>query len=454
MANAALPSSIITAAASDPALQGDGAERPAVERRGLRLETITMVRWISVAGQILVFAFISLVLGFHARPMLWTVLVGASAAVNLWASLAGRSGRLTSNTEAVLQLGFDVLQLAAVLFFTGGVANPFALLLVAPATLAASSLPWRRAGLVAAMAIAAAAILAFWSWPLPLPDGGAFLAPLGYRLAAAAAVAAGVVFTAGYAFLAARETARMELALHVTQAVLAREQRLSALGGLAAAAAHELGTPLATISVVAKELAREGPDAVREDARLLLSQTERCREILRRLTEAPEAEDAVHARMSLLQLLNEVIEPHRDAPVRVEAVVTGASGVDAPYIRRMPEVLRAMTSLVDNAVDFAASDVLITARFDQESVSVEVRDDGPGFAADVLGKLGQPYITSRPSGENSRSQHTGMGLGFFIAKTLLERTGAQLEFRNGKGGGAIVAARWPREKVEAPDQLI
>jgi two-component system sensor histidine kinase RegB len=285
---------------------------------------------------------------------------------------------------------------------------------------------------------------------LPWTEQRTLSAPLGYRLAAAAAVISGVAFTAGYAWLSARQAARMELALHMTQAVLAREQRLSALGGLAAAAAHELGTPLATIAVVAKELAREGPDEnVRDDARLLLSQTDRCREILRRLTEAPEAEDAVHARMSLVQLLNEVIEPHTGAPVRVEAVVTGAPGAAAPYVRRMPEVLRAMTSLVDNAVDFAASDVLITARFDQETVAIEVRDDGPGFAPDVLGKLGQPYVTSRPSGENSRSHHSGMGLGFFIAKTLLERTGATVEFKNGKSGGAVVAARWRREQVEA-----
>jgi two-component system sensor histidine kinase RegB len=452
MATVSLPSSIARGA-PEPVLHGEGAERPAFERRGLRLETIALVRWLSISVQALAFLFVVLVLGFRPRPVLWSALVGVSAAVNLGIALVGRRSRLVSETEAVVQLGFDVIQLAAVLYFTGGVANPFSLLLLAPATLAASSLPSRHAAAVALMAIIAAALLAFWCWPLPLPEGRTFLAPLGYRLAAAAAVAAGVVFTAGYAFMAAQETARMELALHVTQAVLAREQRLSALGGLAAAAAHELGTPLATISVVAKELAREGPDAVREDARLLLSQTERCREILRRLTEAPEAEDAVHARMSLLQLLNEVIEPHLDAPVRVEAVVTGASGVEAPYIRRMPEVLRAMTSLVDNAVDFAASDVLITARFDQDTVAVEVRDDGPGFAPDVLNRLGQPYITSRPSGEGSRSQHTGMGLGFFIAKTLLERTGAKLEFRNGKGGGAIVAARWPREKLEAPDEL-
>jgi two-component system sensor histidine kinase RegB len=148
-------------------------------------------------------------------------------------------------------------------------------------------------------------------------------------------------------------------------------------------------------------------------------------------------------------LLNEVIEPHSNAPVRVEAVVAGAPGANAPYVRRMPEVLRAMTSLVDNAVDFAASDVLVTARFDQETVAVEVRDDGPGFAPDVLSRLGQPYVTSRPAGEGSRSHHSGMGLGFFIAKTLLERTGAEVDFQNSKAGGAVVAARWRRETVEA-----
>jgi two-component system sensor histidine kinase RegB len=454
MASASMPSSIIVGNASDSAWQGDAVPEGAIDGRGLRLDTIATIRWIAVVGQATALAVVGLVLRFKAPFLLCGMLIGFAAAVNIGVSLVGQRARVASSSEATVQLGFDVLQLTAMLYLTGGTANPFALLLIAPVTLAASSLPRRHAAALAVLAMAAAAALAFWSWPLPWNGGHLIVLPLTYRLGMAAAVCTGVLFTAGYAWLAARQAARMELALHVTQAVLAREQRLSALGGLAAAAAHELGTPLATISVVAKELAREGPENVKEDARLLLSQTERCREILRRLTEAPEAEDMVHARMSLLQLLNEVIEPHMDAPVRVEAVVTGAPGVTAPYIRRMPEVLRAMTSLVDNAVDFAASDVLVTARFDQDTVSVEVRDDGPGFAPDILGKLGQPYITSRPSGEGSRSHHSGMGLGFFIAKTLLERTGARLEFKNGKGGGAIVAARWPREKVEAADVLI
>jgi two-component system sensor histidine kinase RegB len=244
----------------------------------------------------------------------------------------------------------------------------------------------------------------------------------------------------------------MELALNLTQKVLAREQRLSALGGLAAAAAHELGTPLATIAVVAKEMARQAPNGpMREDADLLVSQAERCREILTRLTEEPDTDDALHARMTLLQFANEAIEPHLGAGIRVEAVVAGPPGARPPEIRRMPEVLHAMTSLVENAVDFARSEVLVSVRFDEFSVAVEVRDDGPGFSMDILAKLGQPYVTSRPGAEGSRSGHIGMGLGFFIAKTLLERTGAQVDFHNARhGGGAIIAARWPRAAIEAP----
>jgi two-component system sensor histidine kinase RegB len=252
---------------------------------------------------------------------------------------------------------------------------------------------------------------------------------------------------------AAVEAARMALALDVTQAVLSREQRLSALGALAAAAAHELGTPLATISIVAKEMAREAPSGgqVREDAELLIAQAERCREILRRLTETPDAaSDEVHERLSLRQLVAEVTEPHAATPgVRVEAIVSGEKGMKTPDVRRMPEITTAFTSFVENAVDFAEKEVLLSARFDAETISIEVRDDGPGFAPEVLAKLGEPYVTTRPGAEGSRTGHIGMGLGFFISKTLLERTGAVVTFQNGRPHGAVVTARWPRSKIEA-----
>ena len=324
-------------------------------------------------------------------------------------------------------------------------------MMVAPVALAAATQPLGAILALGGSAAACALLMTVFSLPLPGPDGAALHLPFSYRLGALAALLGGIGVTASYVREAAQETARRALALDVTQAVLARERRLSALGALAAAAAHELGTPLATIAIVAKEMAREAPDGqVKEDAELLMAQAQRCREILTRLTQTPDASDEVHERMSLLQLLQEVIEPHREVKgVRLEAIVTGAPGVKKPGLLRMPEVTHAVSSFVENAVDFAASEVLVTARFDAETITVEVRDDGPGFAPEILARLGEPYVTSRPGAEGSRTGHVGMGLGFFISKTLLERTGANVTFQNGRPRGAVVSVRWPREKIEA-----
>jgi two-component system sensor histidine kinase RegB len=421
-------------------------------RRGrLRLRTLVGLRWLAIGGQLATLAVVGLVLRFPAPYALCLSLIALSAWVNLLVGLSASTQRLAEDREAIVQIAFDILQLTAMLYLTGGILNPFSLLLIAPATLAAATLPVRPAALLCLLAVAATIFLAILALPLPAPVEEVFALPLINKGGAVAARVIGILFTAGYAWQAARESSRMELALNVTQTVLAREQRLSALGALAAAAAHELGTPLATIAVVSREMARGATDPmIREDAELLISQAERCREILRRLTETPEQGDVVHERMSLLQFVQEAIEPHAHHDVRVEAVVSGPGDEAAPDIWRMPEVLHAMTSFVENAVDFARSEVLVTARFDARTLSVEVRDDGPGFAPEVLAKLGEPYVTTRPGAEGGRTGHIGMGLGFFIAKTLLERTGAVVDFRNGRRGGAVVAARWPRSSLEAP----
>ncbi len=425
----------------------------AVHRGRLRVRTLVTLRWLVVAGEGLILVVAGLALRVEAPFTLCFAIVGAGAWLNLLTGVASPGQRIFRDVEAAAHLALDILQLAALLFVTGGTANPFVLMLIAPVTLAAATLPLRQVLALGAMAGGVALLLAFMSLPLPAAPGASAFVPLSYRIGAAVAVIAGLALTAGYVRQAAVESARMALALDVTQAVLAREQRLSALGALAAAAAHELGTPLATISIVAKELAREAPTpAVKDDADLLVSQAERCREILRRLTDAPAAaSDEVHERLSLRQLVQEVIEPHAASArdVRVEAIVTGAPGVKAPDIGRMPEITHAFTTFVENAVDFARSEVLVSARFDTSTISMEVRDDGPGFAPDILAKLGEPYVTSRPGAEGSRTGHIGMGLGFFIAKTLLERTGAVVTFQNGRPSGAIVAARWPRSKIEA-----
>ncbi|MDG2530323.1 ActS/PrrB/RegB family redox-sensitive histidine kinase [Caulobacter endophyticus] len=425
---------------------------PGLRQGRLRVRTLIAQRWLTVAGQSVTVLFCGLVLERQIPYALCFSLIALSAWLNVLIGLASTGQRLARDVEATAQIAFDILQLSGMLYLTGGVYNPFSLLLIAPVTLAAATLPARYALGLGVLAVIATIVLAFVYMPLPVAVGVSPPRPEASLLAGiVAARILGIVVTGLYAWQAATESARMELALNVTETVLAREQRLSALGALAAAAAHELGTPLATISVVAREMARGAPDEqTREDAELLIGQAARCREILQRLTEMPEAQDAVHERMSLTQLVHEIIEPHMIHGVRVEAVVNGPSGEAAPDVWRRAEVIHALTSIVENAVDFARSEVIVVARFDPRSILIEVRDDGPGFSPEVLAKLGEPYVTSRPGAEGSRTGHIGMGLGFFIAKTLLERTGAAVDFRNGRRGGAVVAARWPRPAMEAP----
>lgn len=415
-----------------------------------------------IFGEVLVMAGIGLVLGHQAPFSGCALVILLSVVVNVMTARVWSSSKILSDREALFQLGFDIVQISGLVALIGGSGNPFVLGLAAPVTLAAASLPFRPLLIVAGLAALSAMLLAVFALPYPhvqmalldlhRPSGPNPMLTLEYRLTASLAIVAGISLVAGIVRQSVVEAARMALALDVTRSVLAREQKLSALGTLAAAAAHELGTPLATISIVAKELAREAPNAaVREDADLLIAQAERCREILQRLAATPdEAADDIHDRLSLRELLQEVIEPHagRSQDVRVEAIVTGAKGASTPAIRRLPEITHAFNSFVENAVDFARSEILVSARFDADFIMIEVRDDGPGFAPDVLGKLGEPYVTSRPNAEGSRTGHVGMGLGFFISKTLLERTGAVVTFNNGKPRGALVAARWKRSDLE------
>jgi two-component system sensor histidine kinase RegB len=449
----ASPDAARAGADTPAAAEAQGAVIPS---RGLRTRTLVILRFGMAGGQLAVLLVVWLGLRWPLPGPACLALVAVSAAVNTLVAVSPASNRRAESWEAVAQLAFDTLQLGALLFLAGGVVNPFALLLITPVTLAGGALRTRQALAVCILAMAMVAILAFAALPPPWPGGEAVTAYVPYRLGCATALIVGMALAAGYASWSSGESARKGLALHVTETVLAREQRLAALGALAAAAAHELGTPLATITVIARELTRELPEGpFRDDAQLLLEQAQRCRDILKRLTETPERSDVVHERLSLLQFVRDVVEPFAGSEeVRVEAVVTGPPGVAAPDLWRRPEVMHAVTAFVENAYDFARAEVLLTARFDSAWVAIEVRDDGPGFAPDVLPKLGEPYITSRPQAEGSRIGHIGMGLGFFIAKTLLERTGARVEFRNGPKLGAIVTARWPRARIEALDPQV
>lgn len=451
----------MTLAPPDPAARFDRTtpawRQGAANGERLRLRTLVGLRWAAVGGQMLALLAARFLLGFDVPLLACLGVIVLAVLFNLALVLGLPPQRTLRQWEASLQLGFDILQLGLLLLLTGGVGNPFTVLLIVPVILGASTLEGRHPYALTGLAVAVVVALAAVADSLPWLGGTPLILPTLYHWAAALAVIVGIVVASTYARRAAAEAARMELALHAAETVLSREQRLSALGGLAAMAAHELGTPLATIAVVAKEMAREcPPGSLREDAELVSSQAQRCRDILRRLAETPETDDVVHARISLSQLLEEaagveggeVLEDVEE-DVRVEWTVVGPPDTDPPDLVRHPEVGPALTSFIENAMDFAKSEVRLVGRYDDQFVTVEVRDDGPGFAPEIFAKLGEPYVTSRPSGENSPSGHLGMGLGFFIAKTLLERTGAEVGFRNARGGGAVVSIRWPRSVIEA-----
>ncbi len=413
----------------------------------VRLRTLAQIRWVAVAGQAVALLLVHYGLGFTLPIIPALGVVAASALVNLVTSI-GRPGRAwLSDRTAAWFLAYDILQLGGLLFLTGGLTNPFALLMLAPITVSATNLSGRSTLTLGLLAIACASLLAVWHLPLPWLGEGLDLPPL-LTLGTWTALVFGIVFLAAYAGSITTEARRMSNALNATQIALAREQRVSALGAQAAAAAHELGSPLATIAVIAKELARDvGADSpLATDIELLLSQSDRCREILARLSQRPEAGDGdtPYSRVPLSVLVDATAKPHGRDGVALGIEAGTADGSAEPVVSRRPEFIHGVGNLVQNAVQFARASVAVRVEWNGDTVRIEVLDDGPGFTPAILNRLGEPYVSSRTRSAGH------MGLGVFIAQTILERTGAELEFGNRREGGARVVVRWPRAALEAP----
>jgi two-component system sensor histidine kinase RegB len=412
----------------------------------VRVRTLVFTRWVAVAGQTGTLLVVSEGFDFDLPMLPAMAAVGCSAALNVALTLGRGLSRWHSDRQAAGFLAYDILQLAVLLYLTGGLDNPFALLFLVPVTISATILSLTSTVGLGLLAFACVSVLYATHLPLPLPDFDASL-PGVYRLAIWLSLVLGMAFLMFYAWRVAEEARRMSDALAATQLALSREQELSVLGGLAAAAAHELGTPLGTVTLVARELRREiGPDShLRDDIELLNAETDRCRDILARLTRNPrEGAERNIAHMSLHALALELADLYgRDDVVpRVTGHPADENAGPAPVVRRSAELVQGLGNLIDNAVDFARQDVAIGVNWDAVEASITITDDGPGFPTEVLAAIGEPYISTRPN-------RGRMGLGVFISKTLLERTGATLRFANrGRTGGASVVITWPRAIIE------
>lgn len=411
---------------------------------GVRLGTLVLIRWMAVLGQLLALGVVAYGLGFDVRPTITVPIVLASAVLNLWFTLRGDPNTRLGDTQAAAHLAFDLVHLFVLLFATGGLSNPFAVLLLAPTSVSASILGQRSTKILISLSLILVSALAFTPFPLPWAGLPPEL-PLILEAGVWVSLCFTLVFLALYMSRVGHEGRNRARALAVTQIALEREQRLSALGTLAAAAAHELGTPLGTILLASKELLNhwDGDDQTRVDLELIVGETKRCRDILSELRKHRQAGDSEHfVAVELEAMLREAGAPHENRGVTIN-YVSGGAGV--LKIHRTPEMIHAVRNIIENAAGFARSMVQISAGWDEKAVSVSIVDDGPGFDPQVIKRIGEPYVTTR---QPTPGKDGGLGLGLFIAKTLLERTGAAVSFSNAPNGGAQILIEWPRSALE------
>lgn len=448
--------------------------RGGARARWVRLRTLTTLRWLAALGQALAVIAAVQLFSIELPVELCTLAIASSVVFNIVSMQVFPPTARLSERAATLSMTFDLVQLSALLALAGGLTNPFAMLLLAPVSISASTLTLRSTIIVGITALSIVGAMAIWSLPLRFSSGEVLAPPPLYIFGAWAALTISIVFMTFYARRVTVETYRMTRALRAAEAALGREQRLTAIGGLAAAAAHELGTPLATIKLVSGELLEELKDnpALREDAELIRAQADRCGKILGDLRHGGRTDSQV-GRTPISELVAEAAAPHADRGAHIVIRLDGALLTETdeqPIVQRRPEIVHGLRNLIQNAVDFAETTIWIDVTQTDTVLRIAVGDDGPGYPEELLQRLGDPYVSSRTrsvrtSAETTAGEYAGMGLGLFIAKTLLERTGARVTFatadramrRRNRGhpmeerspSGAVAVAVWPRDALVA-----
>ncbi|OSI57521.1 ActS/PrrB/RegB family redox-sensitive histidine kinase [Bradyrhizobium canariense] len=418
--------------------------RPA--QRHIRLDTILRLRWLAVLGQLAAIFIVAQGLEFNVEIVPCVSIIALSAALNLALQTVSNPLQRLEPMQAAGLLALNIVELAGLLFFTGGLQNPFSVLFLAPVLISATALPARFPFGLGVLAVACASVLFFFHLPLPWDSDDPLVLPPIYLVGVWLSIALAIGVTSLYSFQVTEEARKLADALAATELVLTREQHLTQLDGLAAAAAHELGTPLATIFLISRELEKTVKEPnFAADLKTLREQTQRCRDILSKITQLSST-GAPFDRMKLSELIEEVVAPHRDFGVDIKVRIAVAI-VAEPVGSRNPAILYGVGNIVENAVDFARTTVEVNAWWNKDTIELVISDDGPGIPPDILNRIGEPYLSRR----RSKDEGGGLGLGVFIARTLLERTGAKVSFTNRTfpDHGAVVQITWPRDRFEA-----
>ena len=430
----------------------------------IRLSTFTLLRWMAIFGQLTAIIIAIEYYQLKIEMLLCLITIGVSVAANLIAMLIFHGNKRLSEIENMFMILFDVLQLGFLLYLTGGLQNPFSILLLAPVAISASVLTLRSTIILGSTAIVIATLLSLYYMPLITDEGARLSIPEIFIFGNWIAIVIALLFLSVYSRWITSEMNAMGDALLATQIALTREQKLTDLGGVVAAAAHELGTPLATIKLTSGELMEELKDfpEMCDDAQLINEQADRCRDILRSMGRSGKSDNHLRA-APISEIVREAAEPHLKRGIKIESSFSAVEEANPkqPVVFRQPEIIHGLRNMVQNAVDFSRSKVLINVVWTTESLTIQILDDGPGFPGPILSRIGDPFMGNRkPDNQGTfRQEYEGMGLGLFIAKTLLERTSAELMFSNGRDeatnikvngykAGAIVTITWARQKIE------
>ncbi len=410
------------------------------ENLNLDRKTLVYLRWIAITGQFLTISFVYFYLNLNL-PILWTLLViGVGFLTNIYLQFRIKF-REVKDFYAGLFLLYDLIQLSLLLYLTGGISNPFSILIIIPTIISSTFLSMGTTLVLGIITLVCLFFLTIFHFPLPGIHEGSLTFPKLYLTGYFAAIIIGLTFLSYFGIRFAGENKRRSEAIQKLQQVIAKEYELESLGGQAAAAAHSLGTPLATISVAASELKKEiGKNKeFSKDIDLIVSQTKRCGEILKKISKKQIKDDLFLKKINLESLLDEIIENFKETSSKKIILLT-KNDKNKVNFKRTPELVYGLRNFIGNAVKFSKRNVEIEITSDKEKVTILIKDDGPGFPDDIIEILGEPYIKSKSLEVKSNS---GTGLGTFLGKTLLERQLANLSFLNDSVlGGALVNITW------------